>query len=119
MKRQKGRPVASDHEGSSGESRGNGDARRSDRWVDGDRLLRRLEAALDPFPEGSLVLERPVEAGGRGCENTLVPTPHRALGEAGRSSHGTCRRCATAHPAAVPQDVGAPADKRERRCESP
>ena len=71
-----------------------------------------------PFQEGSLVRERPVEAGGRGCENTLGPTPHRALGEAGRSRHGTCRRCATAHPAAVPQDVDSPPDKRERRCES-
>ena len=50
-----------------------------------------------PFPEGSLVRERPVEARGRGCENTLGPTPHRALGEAGRSRHGPCGPCATGH----------------------
>ena len=52
---------------------------------------------------------------GRGCENTLDPMPHQALGAGGRSSHGTFRRCATAHPAAVPQDVLAPADKQEGR----
>ena len=91
-----------DREGFSGEWRSDGGARRSDKRVDGERLLRRLEAALHPFPEGSLVRERPLEAGGASCENTLGPTPHRALGEGGRSSHGTCRRCATAHPAAVP-----------------
>ena len=90
-----------DHEGSSCESRGNGDARRSDRRVDGERLLRRLEAALDPFPEGSLVRERPLEAGGR------VVKTHSAL----RRTEPSARRVA---PATAPV-AGAPPRTR-RRC---
>ncbi len=48
----RGRPVASDHKRSSANRRGHGDTRRSERRVDGERLLRRLEAALDPLPGG-------------------------------------------------------------------
>lgn len=33
--------------------------------------------------------------------------------------HGSCGRCATALPAAVPQDAAAPSAKRECQCESP
>ena len=112
------RPVASDHKGSSGESRGDGDARRSDRRVDGERLLRRLEAALNGLPARIVGAGATPGRRGRGCENTLASMPHQALGAGGRSRHGTRRRCATAHPAAVPQDVGSPPYKRERRCES-
>ena len=65
-----------------------------------------------PLPGGISGSGATLGGGGASCENTLGPTPHRALGEGGRSSHGTCRRCATAHPAAVPRDVAAPADKQ-------
>ena len=71
------------------------------------------------FPQGYLVRERPLKGRGRGVNFHLAPNPYRALGEGGRSRHGSCRRCATALPAAVPQDVAAPADKRECQCELP
>jgi len=49
----------------------------------------------------------------------LAPSPYRAFGEAGRSHHGPNRSCATGDRAAAPQDVAAPVDMREGRCESP
>ena len=50
MQGRTGRPVASDHKRSSANRRGRGDARRSERRVDGECLLRRLEAALNGLP---------------------------------------------------------------------
>ena len=100
------RPSALDHNGSFAEPSGNGDARRSDRRVGGERLLRRLEAVLNGLP--ARIFDAGATPGRRAanCENKLAAMPHQALGAGGRSSHGTCRRCATAHPAAVTQDVG-------------
>lgn len=49
----------------------------------------------------------------------LAPSPYQAFGEAGRSHHGPNRSCATGDRAAAPQDVAAPVDMREGRCESP
>ena len=57
-----------------------------------------------PFPEGSLLRERPLEGGGRGVNFHLAPSPYRALGEGGRSRHGPSGRCATADPAARSQE---------------
>lgn len=66
-----------------------------------------------------MVRERPVEGGGRGVSFHLAPSPYRALGEAGRSHHGPNRLCATGDRTAGPQDVAAPVDRRQGRCESP
>ena len=38
-----------------------------------------------PSRRGSLDRERPLEGGGRVCENTLGPGPHQAFGLGGRS----------------------------------
>ena len=85
-----------------------------------DQVLRRLEAGASiAFPRRDRWCGSDPRHEGRGCENTLGSMPYRAFGEGGRSSHDTCRRCATAHSAAVARDVAAPAEVAGDRCESP
>ena len=85
-----GRPVALDHEGSSGESSSNGDARRSDRRLDGERLLRRFEAALNSLPARIVGAGATPGRRAASCENTLAAMPHQALWAGGRYRHGRC-----------------------------
>ena len=91
------RPVALDHKGSSGESSRNCDARRSDRRVTGERLLRRLEATLNGLPAriadaGATPGRRPAS-----CENTLGAMPHQALWAGGCSRLGRCGPSGNGH----------------------
>ena len=111
---------ASDHEGSSGESSGDGHARRSDGRVDGECLLRRLDAAVDTaFRHGSLARERPLEGGRR------VVKTHSPLCRTKPSGRGIAP--ATARVGRVPRPTGQPErqevagapDKPEGQCESP
>ena len=80
---------ASDHEGS-----GDGDARRSDGRVDGERWVRRLEAALNGLPARIAGAGATPGRRAASCENTLAAMPHQALWAGGRSSHGPSLYCA-------------------------
>ena len=97
-----------------------GDARLPDGRPVGERVIRRLEAALKPPSrvgiDGSGATPRD---GGRGVKTHLRPNPYQALGRGGRSRHGPSRRCATGDRAADPQDDDAPADRRKVGCASP
>ncbi len=81
---------------------GRGDAEQPGGQPVGERVLRRLEAALDTLPGGIAGAGATPGRQAASCENTLGAVPHQALWAGGRSRHGTCRRCATAHPAVVP-----------------
>ena len=100
------RAVALDHKGSSGESSGDGNARRSERRVGGERLLRRLEAALNGLPARIVGAGATPGRRGRACESTLAAMPHQALGAGGRSRHGH----------SGPSGTGRPGRLAARRC---
>ena len=95
-----------------------GDARLPDGRPVGERVIRRLEAALKPPSrvgiDGSGATPRD---GGRGVKTHLRPSPHQALGVA-TASDGAART-ALAGLSAEAQDAAAPADRREAPCESP
>ena len=96
MQRRKGRPVALGHEGSSGKSRGVGDALRSDGRVDGERLLRRLEAALNgPSRQGLMMLERPLVGGGEGVKTRSPLCRTEPLGAGVAPLHAGPAQCGT------------------------
>ena len=90
-----------------------GDGRLSyDRPV-GERVLRRVEAALEPPSRvGIAGLGATRRVGDRGAQTHLPPNPYRALGEGGRSQPRLLGQCAMGDRAAEPQDVAAPADER-------
>ena len=56
--------------------------------ANGERLLRRLLAALNGLPARIVGAGATPGRRGRGCENTLAAMPHQALGAGGRSRHG-------------------------------
>ena len=98
-----------------------GDAERPDGQPVGDRVLRRLEAALEPPSRAGIAGAVATRRGrGRGCASTPglepVPSPRR-----GGSLPSTARaaRAPRANGAARPKDVAAPADEREGLCASP
>jgi len=107
-----------DREGSSGESRGDGDARRSDRRVDGERLLRRLEAALNGLPA------RIVGAGATPGRRGRVVKTHSPLCRTKPSGRGVAPAAAIAarsapdDRSASPQDVATAPVARSLPCES-
>ena len=84
-----------------------GDARLPDGRPVGERVIRRLEAALKPPSrvgiDGSGATPRD---GGRGVKTHLRPNPYQALGLGGRSHHGRCR----------PYSAGWPGRGSARRC---
>ena len=72
-----------------------------------------------PFPEGSLLRERPPEGRGEGCENTPGPEPVPSPRAGGSPLHGPGGSCATTGCTAEPQDVAAPPDMQVARCAPP
>ena len=81
----------------------------------GERLLPRLERALNRLPAriaGSGAIPR---GRGQGVKTHLRPNPYQPLGLGGRSRHGPDRSCATSHRGAGPQDVVAALDEQEIR----
>ena len=76
-----------------------GDARLPDGRPVGERVIRRLEAALKPPSrvgiDGSGATPRD---GGRGVKTHLRPNPYQALGLGGRSRPGQCCPCGADRP---------------------
>ena len=91
-------------------SASHGDARAPDRQPVGDQVLCRHGAALNPFPEGSLVRERPGGAGGMGVHMPNRPDADRGMPRWGVApSHGLDGRIGIAPPAGRGATAGAPA----------
>ena len=86
----------------------------------GGRVLRRVEAALEPPSRvGIAGLGATRRVGDRGAQTHLSPNPYQALGLGGRSRPRLRGQCATGDRAAQPQDVVAQADGRAPQCASP